>query len=356
MKGYKHLNWDDRIYLERLLKKGYRKPEIAEIMNVSLKTVYNEIHRGEYEHLNTDLTTCIKYSPEKSYNQYKKYLSEKGASPKILQAPKLLEYIKHMIIDQHFSAEAILLEIKNNNLKFEIEIKSVQTIYSAVRNGYIDGVKMSDMPRKGKIKQKKQKVESLPSYWREQKGTSIDDRPEIVLDRSTFGNWEMDCLCGKSTNRKTALVLTERKTRMEIVEQLKKHTMKEVVKALDRIEKKYGGDFYKIFQTITVDNGSEFKDFKGMEKALRRVGKRTVIYYCHARSPQERGSNENNNILLRRCDGLEKGADFDKCLTYAKCKDAEMWVNTYPRKIFNGRCSLELFNEELELLNCRLIE
>ena len=350
------MNWDDRLYLERLIKEGYSKPEMARIIGCSLKTIYNELHRGEYEHMNSDLTTCIKYSPEKSYNQYKKHLSEKGAMPKLLKAPKLLSYIKYMILEQHFSAEAILFEIKNNNLSFELEIKSVQTIYAAVRNGYIDGVHMADMPRKGRLKQKKQKVEPVPAYWREQKGNSIDVRPEIILDRATFGHWEMDCLCGKSTNRKTALVLTERKTRMEIVEQLRTHTMKEVVKALDRIEKRMGGDFYKVFNSITVDNGSEFKDYKGMEKALRRVGNRTIIYYCHARSPQERGSNENNNILLRRCDGLEKGSDFDKCLTYSKCKDAEMWINTYPRKIFNGRCSLELFNIELELLGCRLIE
>lgn len=133
-------------------------------------------------------------------------------------------------------------------------------------------------------------------------------------------------------------------------------TMDEVCKALNRIEKRFGGDFYKVFKSITVDNGSEFKDYERMEKALRRVGKRTTIYYCHARAPNERGTNENNNILLRRCEGLRKGADFDKCLTTARCKDAEAWINTYPRRIFEGRCSLELFNKELIILGCRPIE
>ena len=160
----------------------------------------------------------------------------------------------------------------------------------------------------------------------------------------------MDCVVGKLTNKKTALVLTERKTRFEVIERLKAHTMKEVIKALNRIEKRIGAAFYKIFKSITVDNGSEFKDFRGMEKALRRKGNRTKVYYCHPRSPNERGTNEVTNTLVRRCKGLEKGADFDGTLTYTTCKEAQFWVNTYPRRLFNGKCSMELFNNELRSL------
>lgn len=338
--------------LREISEKGYHKKEIADLIGCSLATVYNEIKRGTYEHLNSDYTITEMYSPDKSYTNYQNYLKEKGRGPKILDSPNLQSYISEMIIKQNLSPEAILLEISNNNLTFETEISSVQTIYSAIRNGYIKDVTMNALPRKGKVKQKKKKVEPLPAYIREQRGKSIEERPEEVLNREIFGHWEMDSLCGKSTNRKTVLVLTERKTRMEIVEQLKTHTTDEVVKALNRIEKRMGADFYKVFQSITVDNGCEFKDCNGMEKALNRVGKRTEIYYCHPRSPQERGSNENNNILLRRCDGLEKGSDFDKTITYKKVKAAEEWINTYPRHMFAGRCSLELYNEELEKIGC----
>ena len=105
-----------------------------------------------------------------------------------------------------------------------------------------------NMPRNGKVKRKRKMVEKLPAYIREQKGKSIEERPDDVEDRESFGHWEMDCLVGKLTNRKTALVLTERKTRFEIVERLKAHTTSEVVKALNRIEKKMGSAFYKVFK------------------------------------------------------------------------------------------------------------
>lgn len=356
MKGYKHLDHRDRLQLERLLKDGYSKKELAVILGCSLSTIYNELRRGACEHMNSDLTVTMRYDAYYAQRNYEKHLREKGQTPKILKDERLRNYISDLIGQQHFSPDAVLMEIENNGIEFSEKIRSVHTIYNAIRRGDIPGVTMKDLPRGGKVKQKKQKVEPEPAYWREQKGKSIDERPEEVLSRTVFGHWEMDSVIGRSINRKTALVLTERKTRVEIIEKMRFHTMDEVCKALNRIEKRFGGDFYKVFKSITVDNGSEFKDYERMEKALRRVGKRTTIYYCHARAPNERGTNENNNILLRRCEGLRKGADFDKCLTTAKCKDAEAWINTYPRRIFGGRCSLELFNKELVILGCRPIE
>ena len=352
-KKYHHLTWEDRLYLERLTRQKYPKKEIAKIIGCSLATVYNELKRGAYEHLKSDLTTEIRYSPQKAYITYKDGLKQKGRTPKLELDPELRNYITDMIKGQNFSPEAVLFEIRANSLIFTEEVKSVQTIYSGIRKGIFEGITMRDMPRHGKVKRKRKMVEKLPAYIREQKGKSIEERPDDVEDRESFGHWEMDCLVGKLTNRKTALVLTERKTRFEIVEKLKAHTTSEVVKALNRIEKKIGSAFYKVFKSITVDNGVEFKDVIGMEKALRRKAKRTDIYYCHPRSPNERGSNENANILLRRFSGLEKGSNFDKTLTYRTCKDAQFWINTYPRGILNGKCSMELFNQELDSLNIK---
>ena len=66
---YHHLTWEDRLYLERLTRQKYPKKEIAKIMGCSLATVYNELKRGAYEHLKSDLTTEIRYSPQKAYDE-----------------------------------------------------------------------------------------------------------------------------------------------------------------------------------------------------------------------------------------------------------------------------------------------
>lgn len=70
----------------------------------------------------------------------------------------------------------------------------------------------------------------------------------------------MDCVEGKKKTKETLLVLTERKARKEIMVKMKDKTTGSVVAAMDRLERRYGKLFSKVFQTITVDNGTEFSD------------------------------------------------------------------------------------------------
>lgn len=114
-----------------------------------------------------------------------------------------------------------------------------------------------------------------------------------------------------------------------------------VVAALDRLERLYGAAFYRIFKTITVDNGSEFADADGIERSARRKdAKRTTVYYCHAYSSCERGTNENINRMIRR--QFPKGTDFDK-VTAAEVKRVETWLNNYPREILGFMSSAQAF-------------
>ena len=125
-------------------------------------------------------------------------------------------------------------------------------------------------------------------------GDSIEDRAEEVKTRKTVGHWEMDTVVSAKRSTKRLLVLTERKTRGEIIELMKDGTAASVVSALNRLERKMGTNtFRKVFKTITTDNGSEFADWKGIEKSCLRKGARTHVYKCHPYSAYERGSNEN---------------------------------------------------------------
>ena len=53
------------------------------------------------------------------------------------------------------------------------------------------------------------------------------------------------------------VVLTERLTRYGLIFRVPDHTMESVVKVLNRLERRLGKDFRRIFRSITVDNGSE---------------------------------------------------------------------------------------------------
>lgn len=89
------------------------------------------------------------------------------------------------------------------------------------------------------------------------------------------------------------------------------------------------------------NNGSEFADADGIERSARRKdAKRTTVYYCHAYSSCERGTNENINRMIRR--QFPKGTDFDK-VTAAEVKRVETWLNNYPREILGFMSSAQAF-------------
>nr|WGN98254.1 MAG: RNaseH [Inoviridae sp.] len=157
----------------------------------------------------------------------------------------------------------------------------------------------------------------------------------------------MDTVKGKQGVTKGCfLVLTERFTRMEIVRKLPDQGAKSVVEQVNQLEYLWGNRFKDVFRSITVDNGVEFSDTSGIETSPDGTH-RIDCYYCHAYSSYERGSNENNNRLIRR--HAPKGTDLDqyddKDVVYI-----QDWINDYPRKIFNWRTSRELFTDQLHAL------
>ncbi len=175
--------------------------------------------------------------------------------------------------------------------------------------------------------------------------TGIEERSQEINNRSTFGHWEMDTVVGKAKGGgPVLLVLTERLTRYEIIMKIASKTTKEVVRSLNRIERNLGARFKRVFQTITVDNGSEFMDTDGIEKSCRCKRPRTKVYYCHPYSSWERGSNENTNGIIRRF--IPKGTLIDQ-YSDKEIFRVQRWINNYPRKVLGYLSAQILFDSYL---------
>ncbi|MEY8312859.1 DDE-type integrase/transposase/recombinase [Oscillospiraceae bacterium 42-9] len=86
---------------------------------------------------------------------------------------------------------------------------------------------------------------------------------------ANIGHWEMDTVVSGKESKARLLVLSERASRKEIIIKMPDGTTQNVVLALDWLERRYGAEFKKVFQTITVDNGSEFADVEGMEGSYK---------------------------------------------------------------------------------------
>lgn len=344
-KLFKHLSQNDRIKMETMLNSGHKVVEVAEYLHVHRSTIYREMKRGEYTHRNSDYTEETRYSSDLGQKNHDWNAQGKGRNIKIGNDRTLAEYIEGKIIEDKYSPEAALAAAAESGIEFTTSI-SVRTLYRYIDKGIFLKLTNKDLPVKGKRKKhnKKVKVQKRASA-----GGSIENRPDEVKDREIFGHWEMDTVKGKQGVTKSCmLVLTERKTRDEIIVKLPDQKAASVVEAIDRLERKWGDMFTKVFRSITVDNGVEFSDYEGLERSVLHEGeKRTFAFYCHPYSSWERGSNENNNRLIRR--HIPKGEDFDE----KQDRDIEYienWINNYPRGIFGFKTSAQLFEEEIKKL------
>ena len=338
---HKHLTKTARQQLERMLRLNVPKREIAEYLGVHISTVYREIKRGSYQHLDgATWTYQTRYSSDLAHSKYREHLKEKGAQIKLGKDYALAEYIEHRIIEDRLSPGAVLGEIRKNEIHFDTSI-SINTLYKYIERGYFARLDIKHLTQKQKRKRKRTVV-----IKRAPRGLSIEQRPKEVADRKSFGHWEMDCVCGPTLH--VLLVLTERKTRKEIIIPMRDQTAASVVRAMNRLERKYGASFKSIFKTITVDNGSEFSDYKGIQRSIYgRNRARTTVYYCHPYASCERGTNERINREIRRL--IPKGSDLSK-FSVEEIQRVEDWVNDYPRQVLGYATSRELFDQEVAKL------
>lgn len=348
---FNHLSFTDRMTIEAGLRVKMPIKQIAETLGVHISTIYREVKRGvctkkESWHDRYNYETRYRYkkvySPDIAHQKYCDHLKAKGAPLKIGNDYALANYIEKRIADDGLTVRAVLGEIKRKQMPFSTSI-SVNTLYSYIEKGVFLRLSLKNLPFQGKRK----KAERNERPAKAPRGLSIEKRPADIAERKSFGHWEMDCVCSIKDTKNALLVLTERVTRREIIIPVPDKTTETIVRKLDILEKKFGSRFNKVFKTITVDNGSEFADCKGMEKSCRKKGNRTQFYYCHPYSAYERGTNERMNREIRR--KFPKGTDFSK-VSPKKVKEVETWLNNYPREVLGYDTPENLFNYYLSCL------
>lgn len=338
-KGTTHIKWEDRLTIERMLRIHTPVAKIAAALGKCKKTIYNEIERGMTTQQH-DAEFVEEYCADTAERKYQEHLRAKGPAIKLGKDFAFAEYIEDQIINKRRSPGAALAQIKIDGLQFDTEICET-TLYNWIYSGAVFlNVTERDLLYKGERRPPRKRGETQRS--RPAKGETIEHRPEEVNSRDTFGNWEMDSVMGCKGCKSALVVLTERLTRMPVIFKVPDHTMESVVRVLDRLERRLGAKFRDIFQTITVDNGCEFQDCRGMERSKRARRPRTKVYYCHPYSAFERGSNENMNRIIRRF--FPKGTNFD-LISASEVAEAEAWLANYPRRILGWKTPQMLFDE-----------
>ena len=337
-KKYKHITYSERTMIETWYNSDKKsKKEIAELLHKSERTIRREINRGLITIRNYDWTEGIEYSARVAQDKYEYGMTSKGPALKLDQDIKLVEHIENEILCNKKSPEVVAIQLKDNG--FDIKI-SGKTIRNAIKGGLI-----FEKIQNGKIIYKKEynnknKEKRVSKMIPAEK--SIEHRPKEANTRKEYGHWEGDLVVGKQGTKVVLFTLTERKTRQEIIMKLPNKETKTIAKAIDKIERRYQGKFYEVFKSITFDNGVEFMGYEGIEKSCLRKKNRTEVYYAHPYCSGERGTNENNNRLIRRW--IPKGTDITN-IKVSFIKQIEDWINNYPRLIFGYKSSNMLLLE-----------
>jgi len=335
--GWQQIDMTTSQQIEALKKAGHNAAEIAKQLGYSKRTLERELKRGQVRQLDYEFRYKKCYSAEVSQRHREERATAKGSKIKLGKDFGFAEQVAGHIKDGRSPYGALQLISQNGTSGLII---STRTLYTYIEKGFIPGITQEDLPE-GHRKPKRG-YKQVRLAHNNTKGTSISERPTEINKRESFGHWEMDCVVSRVGCPQALLVLSERKTREELIFRLQSKTQAEVIRVIDRIEADYGAEkFKRVFASITSDNGGEFLDFKSIERSALNAGQtRTKMYYCHPYSSWERGTNENTNRMIRRF--IPKGANI------AEYSDEQIaaiqdFINSTPRKILEGYPSRILY-------------
>lgn len=320
----------ERYKIEALRKAKHSIKEISTQLGRDRRTIQREIARGKTEQVDTYWREYRVYLADVGQRKRDERAANKGRSLKIGHNHELARYLEQKIVLEKFSPDAALGELKKTPKAAMANI-CTSTLYSYIDKGIFVGLSNNDLP----VKRNRKQHPHHPIHRvarNHTKGQSIEERDISIDLRLEEGHWEMDCVVGKQGTKACILALTERKQAVELLFKLESKSQECVLAVLDMLEKKHGHKFSQVFQTITVDNGSEFLCAEDFERSKQGYcGKRTRIFYAHPYSAWERGSNENQNKLIRRF--VPKGTNIEE-LRDEDVQRIQHWMNAYPRKRF----------------------
>ncbi|CTP41244.1 IS30 family transposase [Streptococcus pneumoniae] len=265
----KHLTIDSRRLIERWKKEGKSNREIASLLGKAPQTIHTEIKRGTVRQCLGKGRFKEVYSADYAQQSYE------NNRKRSVKKSSLTKELKEKILHYH-------------NQKFSPDKKQASTNFKPA-------------------------------------GQSIEQRSEAINLRLENGHYEIDTVLLTRSKNYCLLVLTDRKSRHQIIRLIPNKSAEVVNQALKLILKQH-----KIL-SITADNGTEFN-------RLFDVFSEEHIYYAHPYASWERGTNENHNRLIRRW--LPKGT---KKMTPKEVAFIEKWINNYPKKCLDYKSPREDF-------------
>jgi transposase, IS30 family len=318
MKNYKQLTREQRYQIYGLKQAGLKQIEIAQKVGVNKSTISREFKRNKGQR---------GWRPKQAQS-LRDGRRQACINGKRVSANEWAEVER--LIREDLSPEQVANRLElENGLQISHEI-IYQHIYADKRNGgTLCQHLRSQKPRRKRYASGQEKRGAIKNR------VSIDERPEIVDQKSRIGDWEGDTVIGK--NHKGGLVtLAERKSRYVLAGHIRSKHADGVTAVTTGLLSPHKDNCH----TITFDNGKEFAEHERIAAELQ-----ASIYFAHPYHSWERGLNENSNGLLRQY--FPKGMELID-LSEEQVRQAVDRLNHRPRKVLGFRSPHEvLFGVEM---------
>lgn len=319
---YVHLTSFERGRIQALREEGKSMEYVAEQLGRNVSTIQRELTRNRSKN---------GYDAQKAQRRYEQ--RRKACRPtKKLDYRPLWDYLIARITTgwtpEEVSGRLALAYPDDPGMRMSHEA-IYQAIYIDARLHFLIGHLPQARPKRRKRGQgKTRRGPSIPNR------VGIEERPDVVEDRSRYGDWEGDLIVG--ANQQGFLVtLVERKSLLVRIRKVQSRQAEEVAAAVIEMMLDLPISWVK---TITFDNGPEFAQHERIAEVLP-----LDVYFADPYASYQRGTNENTNGLIRRY--LPKGTDFtDISQDYLDHIAEEL--NNRPRKKLGYRTPNEVFLQQ----------
>lgn len=304
----KHISYDERQLIEKLLANKYKTREIARTMGRDHSVILREISRNKGQYL--------PYEAIKAHLRYQHRL--KGKKQKKMNENQLLKEYVIEKIQKDWSPEQISGRLKKYEYRRIGKKISHETIYSFIYS--LEGKQMklfTHLRTKRPYRMNKHSKRKSPVI---PERISIHERPKEVESRQIVGHWESDLTFGNK-QKSPLSVQYERAmqlVRMHIIASKRaEENNAAIINSIDSLA-------LHLWKTITYDNGgenvkhTEIRDDFGIQ-----------TYFCDKYCSWQKGGVENMNKLIRQY--LPRYRDFSK-VTEAEILEIQEKLNNRPRK------------------------
>jgi len=316
MKKYHQLTEHQRYQLAALRKEGHWQKTIAANLGVHPSTISRELRRNRGQR---------GYRPHQAHQKTQQRRQE--AVKAVKMTPEVIAQVEEKLC-QEWSPEQIagwLPRTGGISLSHERIYQHVWTdrqaggsLYTHLRQSHKKRKKRYGKPDgRGQIRNR----------------VSIEQRPEVVAEKSRIGDWEIDLVVGRKQHG-ALVTLVERRSRYTVMGKVATKQAEEVATTtIDLLEPKQ-----EHTHTITADNGKEFAAHQRIGQALQ-----AQVYFAHPYHAWERGLNENTNGLIRQY--FPKYTDLET-VTDADIQHVLERLNHRPRKRLGFRSPDEVWCQE----------